>query len=120
MKPLAITHYTVASALGLGLAPTLAALRVGRTGLAPRDFETAYIGTWLGVVDAVFGRIDEWAISRVITRWREQVWENAVALMELPRDTRRDDVVALIEAMALERSDAILFREGMASFKHLV
>ncbi len=53
MKPLAITHYTVASALGLGLAPTLAALQAGRTGLAPRDFETAHIGTWLGVVDAV-------------------------------------------------------------------
>ena len=53
MKPLAITHYTVASALGLGLAPTLAALRAGRTGLVPRDFETAHIGTWLGVVDAV-------------------------------------------------------------------
>jgi hypothetical protein len=74
----------------------------------------------LGVVDAVFGRIDEWAISRVITRWREQVWENAVSLMELPTGTRRDDVIALLEAMALERSDAILFREGLASFKHLV
>ena len=53
MKPLAITQYTVASALGLGLAPTLAALQAGRTGLAARDFETARIGTWLGVVDAV-------------------------------------------------------------------
>jgi 3-oxoacyl-[acyl-carrier-protein] synthase-1 len=53
VKPLAISHYTVASALGLGLAPTLAALQAGRTGLAPRDFETAHIGTWLGVVDAV-------------------------------------------------------------------
>ena len=55
MKPLAITQYTVASALGLGLAPTLAALQAGRTGLAARDFETARIGTWLGVVDAVDG-----------------------------------------------------------------
>jgi 3-oxoacyl-[acyl-carrier-protein] synthase-1 len=53
MKPLAITQYTVASALGLGLAPTLAALQAGRTGLAARDFETAHIGTWLGVLDAV-------------------------------------------------------------------
>ncbi len=53
MKPLAITHYTLASALGQGLAPTLQALRTGRTGLAARDFETARIGTWLGVVDAV-------------------------------------------------------------------
>lgn len=53
MKPLAITQYTVASALGLGLGPTLAALQAGRTGLAARDFETARIGTWLGVVDAV-------------------------------------------------------------------
>jgi 3-oxoacyl-[acyl-carrier-protein] synthase-1 len=53
VKPLAITQYTVASALGLGLGPTLAALQAGRTGLAARDFETAHIGTWLGVVDAV-------------------------------------------------------------------
>ena len=53
MRPLAVTDFTVASALGQGLAPTLAALQAGRSGLAPRDFETAALSTWLGVVDGV-------------------------------------------------------------------
>ena len=53
MKPVAITAYTVVSALGQGLSPTLEALQSGRTGLAQRDFETAALGTWLGVVDGV-------------------------------------------------------------------
>ena len=46
----AIADYTVVTALGAGRAPTLAALRVGRTGLARQRFETADIDTWLGVV----------------------------------------------------------------------
>ena len=51
MKPLAITDYTVVSALGHGRAPTLDALRAGRSGLARQVFETAAIDTWLGVVE---------------------------------------------------------------------
>ena len=50
MKPLAVVDYTVVSALGHGRAATLAALQAGRTGLARQDFETAALGTWLGVV----------------------------------------------------------------------
>ena len=53
MKPLAVTDFTLATALGAGRAATLAALQAGRSGLAPRDFETAALGTWLGVVDGV-------------------------------------------------------------------
>ena len=53
MKPLAITDYTAASALGVGRAATLAALQAGRSGLAQVDFETAAIGTWLGVAPGV-------------------------------------------------------------------
>jgi hypothetical protein len=73
----------------------------------------------LGLVDALLGRLDERVIVHQIAKWREQVWEFAVSLLEFPRGERRDNIVALIEAMALERSDAILFREGLASFKHL-
>jgi 3-oxoacyl-[acyl-carrier-protein] synthase-1 len=52
MKPLAVTAYTLVTALGHGRAATLAALRQGRTGLARRDFETMR-ETWLGVVEGV-------------------------------------------------------------------
>ena len=53
MTPLAVTDFTLATALGIGRAPTLAALREARSGLAHRGFETADLDTWLGVVDGV-------------------------------------------------------------------
>ncbi|MBU6261172.1 MAG: beta-ketoacyl-[acyl-carrier-protein] synthase II, partial [Burkholderiales bacterium] len=53
MRPLAITDYTLVTALGVGREATRAALRAGRSGLARRGFETAAIDTWLGIVDAV-------------------------------------------------------------------
>jgi 3-oxoacyl-[acyl-carrier-protein] synthase I len=51
MKPLAVSHYTLVSALGHGREATLAALQADRTGLTARTFETATLDTWLGVVD---------------------------------------------------------------------
>jgi len=51
MKPLAVSAITAVTALGHGLAPTLAALREQRTGLKLQDFETATLGAWLGVVE---------------------------------------------------------------------
>jgi 3-oxoacyl-[acyl-carrier-protein] synthase-1 len=62
MTPVAITDFTVVSALGAGRAPTLAALQASRSGLAPQVFETARLDTWLGVVqglddDAAFAEL---------------------------------------------------------------
>jgi len=51
--PLAITQHTLVSALGQGRDATFDAMQAGRTGLAPRGFETADIGAWLGVVDGI-------------------------------------------------------------------
>jgi 3-oxoacyl-[acyl-carrier-protein] synthase I len=51
MTPLAVSHYTLVTALGHGRDATLAALRSDRTGLAARPFETAKLDTCLGVVD---------------------------------------------------------------------
>ncbi len=53
IEPVAITDYTLVTALGHGRAPTLAALQAGRSGLAAQDFETAHLDTWLGVVAGV-------------------------------------------------------------------
>ncbi len=53
MTPVAITDYTVVTALGHGRAATLAALQAGHSGLAQQDFETAALGVWLGMVDGV-------------------------------------------------------------------
>ena len=53
LTPLAITNHTLATALGVGRTATLQALREGRTGLKPQPFETADLGTWLGLVDGL-------------------------------------------------------------------
>jgi 3-oxoacyl-[acyl-carrier-protein] synthase I len=53
MTPLAISHFTLASALGLGRAAHAQALAGAATGLAQRRFETAALNAWLGVIDAI-------------------------------------------------------------------
>jgi 3-oxoacyl-[acyl-carrier-protein] synthase-1 len=53
LKRWPVSAHTLVSALGSGLDATWSALAAGRTGLARRDFETAVLGTWLGMVDGV-------------------------------------------------------------------
>ena len=50
MTPLAISHCTVTSALGVGNTPTLHALQDNRSGLAQTRFLDVDLPTWLGVV----------------------------------------------------------------------
>jgi 3-oxoacyl-[acyl-carrier-protein] synthase-1 len=53
MVPLAVTAFTTVNALGRGVAPSLAALRRGRSGLRPCDFDGADIATWIGRVEGI-------------------------------------------------------------------
>jgi 3-oxoacyl-[acyl-carrier-protein] synthase-1 len=50
MKPLAISSYTVTSAVGRGRDAHVAALRAERTGLAARNFEDSALACWIGEV----------------------------------------------------------------------
>jgi 3-oxoacyl-[acyl-carrier-protein] synthase-1 len=50
MKPLAISSFTVTSAVGRGRDAHIAALRAERTGLAQQIFEDAELATWIGAV----------------------------------------------------------------------
>ena len=53
MKPLPITAFTMTSCLGAGLAPTRAAMRASRSGLAPCRFETVALPTYVGEIAGV-------------------------------------------------------------------
>ncbi len=53
MKPIAVTHATAASALGLGREAHIQALLQQRSGLASAPFETVNLNTWLGRVEAI-------------------------------------------------------------------
>jgi len=53
MRPLQLRAFTATSALGRGLAPTLARLRAASGGLRPCSFETVRLDTWIGEVGGV-------------------------------------------------------------------
>ena len=53
MKPIALSSYTMTSCLGAGLAATRRAMREGVSGLAPLDFETVKLDTFVGEIDGV-------------------------------------------------------------------
>ncbi len=53
MEPLAITAMSAVNALGRGLGASLEALRQGRSGLRPNDFDDATLRTWIGRVDGL-------------------------------------------------------------------
>jgi 3-oxoacyl-[acyl-carrier-protein] synthase I len=53
VNPLLLTHFTATSCAGRGLDATLAALRAGRGGLAPCDFEDAALNTCTGRVAGI-------------------------------------------------------------------
>ena len=53
MNPLFATSFTLASALGRGVTPTVEALRSGRGGLRRNDFPGSALDTWIGRVEGV-------------------------------------------------------------------
>jgi 3-oxoacyl-[acyl-carrier-protein] synthase-1 len=53
MKPLAISHYTLTTALGAGLQVTLEAMLTDRSGLAAKPFLDVDLVTWIGEVAGI-------------------------------------------------------------------
>ncbi len=52
-SPLILSHYTTVNACGIGLESTRQALRQGRSGLRPCDFEGAGLDTYIGRVEGI-------------------------------------------------------------------
>lgn len=74
----------------------------------------------LRVVDVVLGRADEFLLSRLMFRWRDRAWENAVALLEASDDAAHARVVEAMQADALATADAILLTDGPTSLLRLL
>jgi hypothetical protein len=64
----------------------------------------------MGVLDAVMGRMDEFLISRFITRWRDTVWDVALALMHAPTGAERSQHESTLERRVRARAEAIAER----------
>ncbi|MGH8725500.1 MAG: beta-ketoacyl-[acyl-carrier-protein] synthase family protein, partial [Burkholderiales bacterium] len=86
MKPLAITAYTATSALGRGAPAMLEALRRGKSGLKPNDFDRAELRAWIG---RVAGLEDE-AVTGALAEF--DCRNNRLAQLGLAQDGFRDAV----------------------------
>ena len=66
-----------------------------------------------GVVDTILGPIDEWMTSLLISEWREEVWEHALLLVNLPDPQKRQDLIRHIEETSIQRAKEILGKGGL-------
>jgi hypothetical protein len=71
-------------------------------------------------IDLALGPIDEWMTSRLITHWREEVWQNALQMIETANPGEREQKRQQIEVNALERGKAILFRDASGGISSLI
>lgn len=80
MTRLRISHFTLVSCLGTGQAATAAALKQGRSGLRPCDFETVEIPTFIGPVTG----LDDAKIDGVLAAY--DCRNNRLARLALEQD----------------------------------
>jgi hypothetical protein len=74
----------------------------------------------MDLVDRLLGPFDEWMASRLISHWREEVWQHAVQLLESSDDADRLRLQQYIEQETLKRAAAILFEDGPVAISSLI
>ena len=62
----------------------------------------------MDIVDRLLGPIDEWLISNLIERWRDEVWEQAVQRVESSSLEERERLRLAAEHEAIQRAGRIL------------
>jgi len=80
VNPLLLSHFSIASPLGIGQSATLSALRDRRSGLHPCKFETVSIPTHIGMVDG----LDEEPITGALASY--DCRNNRLARLALDQD----------------------------------
>jgi len=83
---------------------------IGRTIDAVQDQVLEPAMPVMELVDRLFGSLDERLISRIITDWRESVWEHAARLLETADADERARLALQVEEEALRRGDVIGLR----------
>lgn len=93
---------------------------IGRTLDAVQDGVVERLVPAMDIVDKMLGPIDEWMVSRLLTLWRDEVWNQAVRLIETSKPPEREELRQQIEAATLKRAEAILLKDIPTALKHLV
>ena len=68
----------------------------------------------MDLVDKLMGGVDELIISRLISRWRESVWQQAVCMLESQNIPERQEQLARLDASAHWQAKAIQRKDWRA------
>lgn len=93
---------------------------IGQTVDCVQDTIVERLAPALDIVDKLLGPLDEWMASRLISHWRDQVWQHAVLLMETPQPAERERLRRQVEAASLQRADAILLDSSLLALRNLL
>jgi len=74
----------------------------------------------LEVADVMLGPLDEWMTSRLISLWRDEVWEFATKLSETDEQVDRVELHQHIEQRTMKRAHSILGEEGVRGLLELI
>lgn len=67
------------------------------------------------VLDVILGRGDEFLASRLLFRWRDQAWDNALRLSVATDAEERAALLLRMDADAIQTAEAILLTDGPLS-----
>jgi hypothetical protein len=81
---------------------------IGETTDAVQDQVVEQFSPWTEWLDKLLGPMDEWLTSRLISHWREEVWDTAVRYLEATDEDTRAELRQRIEQSALERGTLML------------
>jgi hypothetical protein len=74
----------------------------------------------MDIIDKLLGPFDEILLSRLITNWRDRVWNNAVHLLENSDAEEQSQMIRQIEEDALQHARAIIGKDISAALGDLL
>ena len=74
----------------------------------------------MDLLDRWMGPLDEWLTSKMISAWREQVWQQATQLVELRHAASYQALQQDVEQRSCQRARMILGDAGLAGFLSLL
>jgi len=80
---------------------------IARTLDAVQDSIVERFAPKMDLIDDGMGRVDEWLASKVISIYRDRVWQMAVERLQAQNESEREIIRAVVEKSSLERALSI-------------
>lgn len=63
---------------------------------------------FMGLVDRMMGRVDEWLLSEIISGWRSDVWRETGRMLEARSPEQREEIRFEVEAHVMQKARQLL------------